>query len=1388
VCEQTNKNHSLDLVYYADDATVVLPPPFPTLPPAVAGKFRGFIDSAVAGRTDVPRGLDPLPERHQDILARHRHQTKVLLGIPSPSVDSSDGWYPATMKVKRIQEEVRRFGYLPPPSLTPATTTLARAPRVPRETGNLKQFMTRMGLTTLRSRLHVAEYCCGGGFFAEAIRLIWFADVVIAFDFIPGCDQPVRQQKHKVKFGNLEEPIRTYRAAHPHLCFNQDVTRIHEVNARLDAAEAASGQPIRMAIGSPPCQQFSGMTAGLPNTLEVAGVTPVLARHWVDRRSIHYILLENVTRMTDIVRKGPRAGLPLFPEWAVTKAILEESYVLAIMILESSRMPPMPGCRRSPQGRSRCYTFGIRRHLIYAQSLCAALRAAALLLVDLPPYTLEEEFPELAGHAYLATGRSMRIRTDANQHHGTLTCNCNVVPKNLDPWRLAARDLGMTWDDVRIFDMDHYLRIQGVRPDYPVPDNRHSAGTIIGNGVSPCCPFWIITFLDDAGAFHDLAASTPECIPLLEPTWAWEDGAGVGHGGVAPPAAYSAAVKRCQQQNQAVWDRIRPFRPTAAQRLSGDHPGTRRAALTCVQRYHLDAGRETWALDRPRWAQHPRMRRWRAQQTQLGLPFPSAMEEFRTGLGRRNVTIRQEDTSGNRALLIDTDDVVRNTCERWINEDGFYDERLSVSGICGPIAHRFGACTGDWIASGMPLHMADKICGRHADAPWTWTLPATPIGAGMPSGERNSSTTRDPRWQTWLFQTVTELCVLGAAQENVHRPFQVAPLSMTSKSNYDPVLRPNRLRLVYDAREQNKQLHIPKFRLERLDDARDVIDAVGNITEDEREEGFIFTDMSNGFWHVSEAPDAAATSGFALGNRSFNMVSAPQGKAPVPHWFQKIMWVLSKRFRRFGIRLICYLDDFVFFVKRRYAVLAATFIRGELRRHGVYINEKKSGWKWSRTVICLGVEINLDLGKFFCPVKKRDKLLVKIHHLTEMHRLKRQIWLKDLASVVGSIMALRLSHGNRVRVMTRAAYSYITLLTGVPPDTPVRALKAAWNCWGSITPRVLRELNYWNTAIRRNRGQYIHQPHPRPVLTVGSDAGEHMWGGTLNDGKGNKYLAQGHLPAYAIGESSTLREVVAHMYMLQSFEQKIVHILLQLDAAIDHWGQLLTCRELDARLDSQSATGILDVGSPVEMIQDVVVEIFLKMEHHSIIRHNRWNSRNTDIMALNDDLSKYIDNSDYQLDPTVFRFLERWGGAPYTIDRFASSDNKLCNLFNSKFFSPGCEAPGCGVDAWSIDWRLQDDGRLHNNWLHPPYACVGAVIRQLRQCRGRGTILVPLDTGHCWWPMVIQGAHGVRGSQRVNARPGLLLHQGTPCPRPPRTHLVAIKLDFSDDPPRAASL
>ena len=102
--------------------------------------------------------------------------------------------------------------------------------------------------------------------------------------------------------------------------------------------------------------------------------------------------------------------------------------------------------------------------------------------------------------------------------------------------------------------------------------------------------------------------------------------------------------------------------------------------------------------------------------------------------------------------------------------------------------------------------------------------------------------------------------------------------------------------------------------------------------------------------------------------------------------FQATQWVLSKKFRQLGIRLMNYSDDYAIFCKRHEVALLADYIRGEFEAHGLEINAEKLLFTPECEGVVLGITIDLEAGLFRIPPKKKLKISKGIKQLLLANR------------------------------------------------------------------------------------------------------------------------------------------------------------------------------------------------------------------------------------------------------------------------------------------------------------------------------------------------------------------------------------------------------------------
>ena len=342
-------------------------------------------------------------------------------------------------------------------------------------------------------------------------------------------------------------------------------------------------------------------------------------------------------------------------------------------------------------------------------------------------------------------------------------------------------------------------------------------------------------------------------------------------------------------------------------------------------------------------------------------------------------------------------------------------------------------------------------------------------------------------------------------------------------------------------------------------------------------------------------------------------------------------------------------------------------------------------------------------------------------------------------------------------------YAFIARITGVPPDATRRDLRVAWNRRAPIPGDALEEMRLWRETLPGHAGTAISADAPRATVILSADAGDGGWGGNLDAGAGVRLYARDVFAPAAAASSSTERELHAAERNMLAFENVLAtlrgqHVLLL--------------------SDSQSAVRALEVGSKRPHLHAICARIFRFAMRHSLVLHCRWRRRNREIMSRADDGSKFPDTCDFQLDPRQLQHIERALKIEHSCDVFAATSNALLPRFFSRHGCPGAAA----VDAFA-----QDLSREGECWMHPPRARIGQAIQHLRGCRGRGTILVPLDTRAVWWPLLSEGARGTTCGARVRIRRnfGVLRRAGAVPLRRGHYDLMAIRLDFRGERARA---
>jgi len=233
----------------------------------------------------------------------------------------------------------------------------------------------------------------------------------------------------------------------------------------------------------------------------------------------------------------------------------------------------------------------------------------------------------------------------------------------------------------------------------------------------------------------------------------------------------------------------------------------------------------------------------------------------------------------------------------------------------------------------------------------------------------------------------------------------------------------------------------------------------------------------------------------------------------------------------------------------------------------------------------------------------------------------------------------------------------------------------------SLSPKALREVQFWKDSFEDCHGQLIWKTNPKRDVISYSDASDSGWGGYCVSVAGTE--AADSWSEVESKESSIWRELRGTRLVLMSVVDK------------------LAGKTVRHRTDNMKVEHILKVGSPKPKLHSEAVTIYTLCRQNNIHLEPEWVPREFNQEA--DALSRQADRDDYMLNPNHFAALGiLWG--PHTVDRFSAFRTRQVPCYCSCWLNPGTE----GADAFTLCWAGE------NNWILPPSDTQGAETHGVR--------------------------------------------------------------------------
>ncbi len=523
-----------------------------------------------------------------------------------------------------------------------------------------------------------------------------------------------------------------------------------------------------------------------------------------------------------------------------------------------------------------------------------------------------------------------------------------------------------------------------------------------------------------------------------------------------------------------------------------------------------------------------------------------------------------------------------------------------------------------------------------------------------------------------FLQQETTRCLLTGAWEPATDDSFVSPLHVVPKPHGGG------FRAVVDLRHLNGFCTPTPAKFERLTDLQHLA---------RRGDWAFSADLKDGYHQIPIHPAERRYFSFYVLGRLFRAAALPFGWTSAPWVFTKVMRVAAAALRSRGIRLLVYLDDWLFLAPSQAAALASriavaqTFSDLGLQRHPT-----KGVWEPTQRLQHLGLVVDLVAGTAHIPLDK----LARLHQSASAllgHASSHARWVsaRRLAGFAGLANSVSMALPE-ARLRTRAFFDALHGLR-------------SWGADVRLGRQALRDLTWW----RRLSPDHLAGPIWRPptTRTLHTDAsGSIGWGAALDDGSAT---ASGRWQPTELPWHITAKELIAVRY------------------AIDAFSPHLAGHTVNLRSDNAAVVAVVNSGtsrSPALMAQvRLLWQRLAELRTRLLARYIRTGDNH-----LADGLSRGRRAPAWRLPPAVFADLQRrWG--PHQVDRFASAESALLPRWNS-LDSDGAEA----IDAFSVPWSNS------NSYINAPWDLLPRVVAKLRDERAPATVIAPDWPAQLWWP------------------------------------------------------
>jgi len=578
---------------------------------------------------------------------------------------------------------------------------------------------------------------------------------------------------------------------------------------------------------------------------------------------------------------------------------------------------------------------------------------------------------------------------------------------------------------------------------------------------------------------------------------------------------------------------------------------------------------------------------------------------------------------------------------------------------------------------------------------------------------RNNKSARDnmsdvtAKLQEWLEN--------GHVEEVKEAPRCVNPLTVAEKKDRSSGNIKKRVCLD-TSRSVNPCLHTQDVKLDTLE-STEALRQEGNFME-------VF-DLENQFFHVRLHEEARQFFGFMVEDeegheRFYRFLIMPYGFAPAVAVVDRLIKPIKSYLHQFGIRTSMYVDDGQVIEEDKETTEAAFgLVLNTFWRAGWNVQWKKTSTEAQPQVDYLGVVIDGTDMTYRAGAGRIADLEEDIGKLLRTADREEGIQVRQLAGVLGTAVSLRDPCGKMASMVLRQTQHTLGLTVA----------EEDWEAEVAISYREKAELSWVKDNMRSLDGQPIRDEtaetvhvgliqtrvlrsrHPSEQGMEQEEAGGYVlqkdgrlvWNTDWDESDGNdKY-----------------RQAMQELKAIQDY-------LMEQQKGEGRW------RRLVWKTDSRETYNFLNKGTRDKAATAEIVRIKWLEKHAKMEVKISWDEDDAAELWKTDVRSRLSASTDeWGLKEDDRNELFRDAGLTPTIDAFASSDNKVCDRFFSKWPQMG----GAGTDFFTQ--QLQK-GEVY--YCCPPVKEAGHMFRKLLHTEGvTALVVVPAWESATFWPLLKEG-------------------------------------------------